>query len=374
MGFRTCVICLCACSLAVVAASNGSPTISGAAVYMLGGADDAADVPDINVDIPGDLLAGDYFDTNGVEHPAFWTPQNTSGTDLLPSSYTSGGVNALNASQQVGTALTSSYAEHAMLWNSSATNYVDLNSSSFTESEAVGIAANQQVGGAVDTASPSSPGTRSSGRDRPAITRISIPAPILAQPQTPPTAKDKSGTATPSSTTAVPHAALWSGSANTFIDLNPAGYSQSTAKAISPDGTQQVGLGVLTGSSEDHALVGTGSAAAFADLNPTGYDYSLALGTDGTYQVGYAVGSNTDDYTHAMLWSGTADSYVDLQNGLPSDLIDSEALSIADNVIYGFADDANGNRYAVEWSLPEPSTLALASLSIPFLRRRSRRS
>src|SRR5262245_52955229 len=45
-------------------------------------------------------------------------------------------------------------------------------------------------------------------------------------------------------------------------------------------------------------------------LQPAGYGYSNAWGADGTSQVGYATNSSSRE--HAILWNGTAESFVDL--------------------------------------------------------------
>jgi PEP-CTERM motif len=75
------------------------------------------------------------------------------------------------------------------------------------------------------------------------------------------------------------HALLWTTSG--AVDLNPTNLSGiSNSVAISTSDTQQVGLG--TG----HALLWTGTAASAVDLNPNGFTASEAFGTNGTQQVG----------------------------------------------------------------------------------------
>ena len=61
---------------------------------------------------------------------------------------------------------------------------------------------------------------------------------------------------------------------------------------------------------------------------------------------------------HAFMWSGTADSAVDLSPLLPFSAVDSHAYSIdAHGNVFGVASDLNGTVHAVEWSpVPEPST------------------
>jgi hypothetical protein len=115
-------------------------------------------------------------------------------------------------------------------------------------------------------------------------------------------------------------AILWT-AAGTPVNLSPtnlSGYSTSALEGIG--GGQEVGSagGTATGynnvTEQVHAMVWSGTAASAVDLHPTnlsGYLISTAFGADGANQVGYA--SAADNIDHAMLWSGTANSTVDLQ-------------------------------------------------------------
>src|ERR1043166_4159508 len=89
--------------------------------------------------------------------------------------------------------------------------------------------------------------------------------------------------------------------------LTPTGASYATAFGVF-DG-QQAGEAVVGG--RDRASLWSGTAASWVDLNPAAATSSRALGTNGGHQVGVAsVGAYGDD--HASLWSGTAASWVDL--------------------------------------------------------------
>jgi hypothetical protein len=101
-------------------------------------------------------------------------------------------------------------------------------------------------------------------------------------------------------------------------------------------------------------MLWTGTSASHVDLHPgIGYDNSYAAAAGGGKQVGW--GHLKGGFTHALLWSGTADSIVDLHSLLPAPvgaLFNSFAISIdANGNIFGIADDFGGNVYAVEWSL-----------------------
>src|SRR5437867_4240371 len=90
-------------------------------------------------------------------------------------------------------------------------------------------------------------------------------------------------------------------------DLNPtSGYASSNALGA---GGAQVGSGDV--GLINHALLWSGTAASVVDLNPTGTIGSIAYGVDGSHQVGVKLtdGVHPD---HALLWSGTAASVVEL--------------------------------------------------------------
>ncbi|MCH8275732.1 MAG: hypothetical protein IH851_13190 [Armatimonadetes bacterium] len=103
------------------------------------------------------------------------------------------------------------------------------------------------------------------------------------------------------------YATMWSGSASGWVDLHVPSFRHTRAFGIG--GNQQVGAG-LNGF-WPHALLWRGNAASAVNLNPSGFSGSEALGTDGVQQVGRATPEGGVDY-HAALWSGTAESFVDL--------------------------------------------------------------
>jgi hypothetical protein len=94
-------------------------------------------------------------------------------------------------------------------------------------------------------------------------------------------------------------------------------------------------------------------------LTPSGFILSLAFGTNGTQQVGGGLGSATSYNEHALLWSGSAASFIDLHQFLPTGFNSSVARGI-DNYgnVVGYA-TSSGNRHAILWVIPEPASVIL---------------
>ena len=106
--------------------------------------------------------------------------------------------------------------------------------------------------------------------------------------------------------------------------LQPPGFTASEAHGIA--GGKEIGWGTIGGS--QHALTWSGTAASFLDLNPTGASQSFLNGIFGTKEIGYATIAGAD---HSMLWTGTAASAVDLHallwTGSAGSAIDLHPLS-----------------------------------------------
>jgi uncharacterized membrane protein len=160
---------------------------------------------------------------------------------------------------------------------------------------------------------------------------------------------------------------LWSGTAASFVDLHPAGFTSSSAVDIS--GLSQVGYGSnATAGDSNHALLWNGTADNMIDLHPAGFTESRAEGVFGPSQVGSGSGPGTGNNSHALLWNGTASSVVDLHlflNDLGPKFTSSFATGISDNgLIVGTAENEDG-AYAVLWTpIPEPSTGVLIGCAV----------
>ncbi|HRX86345.1 MAG TPA: hypothetical protein P5572_15095, partial [Phycisphaerae bacterium] len=140
------------------------------------------------------------------------------------------------------------------------------------------------------------------------------------------------------------HAALWSGSAGSFVDVHPAGYDQSSILGAG-DG-QAVGHVKLA--SAQHAALWAGGSATAVDLHQPQWSSSDAIAAHGGVQVGVVDG-------HAALWLGSADSYVDLGAFVPAGFSSSSAQDVeisttgAITVVgYGY-NTAAGRSEALRW-------------------------
>ncbi len=159
------------------------------------------------------------------------------------------------------------------------------------------------------------------------------------------------------------HASLWTGSAASWVDLHPAGATESEAYATS--GSQQVGFVILSSGNGLHrASLWTGSAASWVNLHPEGAVYSLALGIDGSQQVGGAGFPGTN--FHAGLWTGTAASWVDLH---PPAATTSYTFDIDASHQVGWA-RVNGEYRASLWTGTAESWIDLSPAGTTFSRAR----
>ncbi|MEN6385895.1 MAG: PEP-CTERM sorting domain-containing protein [Phycisphaerales bacterium] len=124
------------------------------------------------------------------------------------------------------------------------------------------------------------------------------------------------------------------------IYLTPSGFNQSQALGIG--GIQQVGNGrTATGGTQHHeAMLWNGSAESYVDLHPGGFTDSFAYGTNGIQQVGFGRTSTGNEY--ALLWSGSAESCIDLN---PSGFDNSWAYGTSDVQQVG-----EGDGHALLWS------------------------
>ena len=140
------------------------------------------------------------------------------------------------------------------------------------------------------------------------------------------------------------HAMLWTGSANSYVDLN-GGFTASYAQAATDTHQLGNGYGNSTGQHVPSLLL-NGTAGSVVDLHPSGFETSRGMSIDGTKQVGYGLNSS-DVVTHALLWSGTAGSAVDLH---PTGFVESFANGVSGPRQVGYGVTVTDQARALMWS------------------------
>jgi hypothetical protein len=129
------------------------------------------------------------------------------------------------------------------------------------------------------------------------------------------------------------------------VDLNPAGFSASNAYDVF-DGVQ-VGGGT-TISEGGHAILWRGSANSFIDLHPSeSYLGTFAQCIKGDFQGGVANSYTDPEHRHAVLWRGSAKTIRDLH---PPRQKPANAYPYESTEVSGI--DCNG--YAVGFGVPHP--------------------
>jgi hypothetical protein len=104
----------------------------------------------------------------------------------------------------------------------------------------------------------------------------------------------------------VPHASLWTGTAVSWVDLNPSlpTINHAVAHGIAPG--QVVGWVVYEGAAYEHASTWAGSASSWQDIHPNAATRSSLYATTGEFQTGAA---EIGGARHASVWAGTAASW-----------------------------------------------------------------
>ncbi len=227
---------------------------------------------------------------------------------------------------------------------------IDLHPSGFTTSQALGISDGQQVGMG---RGPSSGGqTHALLWSGTAGSVVDLhPSGFILSEARSTSGGQQVGIGVPASGGS--HALLWRGTAGSVVDLHPSGFATSTGTSTSGNqqlGWKQVGYGFPPGppGTGGHALLWSGSAGSVVDLNPSGFIDSIAYGVSGGQQVG-AGRPTSGDPEHARLWSGSAGSVMDLH---PSGFDASNAFGISGGQQVGYAAGPTtaGGGHALLWS------------------------
>lgn len=276
------------------------------------------------------LQQGGWVDVAGVRRAGIWSGTSASFVDLHPGGSLQSQVNAVRDGWQVGSTQVNvpgfGPISTASLWNGTSGSWVDLGG----VGEAFGVHNGFQVGYISGTS-------------------------VFSNNQ----------------------ATLWNGTAASRVNLSPGG-GESIAYGVF--GTQQVGFAFgdrfnpFTGS---RAALWNGTAASHVDLNPAGATHSMAFGTSGTWQVGFA---DVGGLRRASVWNGTAASWFDLSQLLDPSL---RGFTVATGIwtdstttyISGFTGNPNtGTEIGVMWTftVPTPASSALVGLGGLLAARRRR--
>jgi hypothetical protein len=174
----------------------------------------------------------------------------------------------------------------------------------------------------------------------------------------------------------VNHALLWNQS-GTPTELMPTALTGFTNSFVnSTNGSSQVGYGTGPVSGGDgiigHALLWTGSGASAIDLNPTnltGITKSVAYAVSGNVQVGYGGGSAAGGVngSHAMLWHGDPGTAVDLH---PTSLSGYDnSVAYATDGVYevgqAIGSVTNAHQHAMMWKGSADTAVDLSPTNLP---------
>ncbi|MEM6331810.1 MAG: hypothetical protein AAF823_00525 [Planctomycetota bacterium] len=126
-------------------------------------------------------------------------------------------------------------------------------------------------------------------------------------------------------------AALWYGSASSYVDITPEGYFDAEVRDMS--GGVQVGWAVSENDGSERAMMWRGSADTAYELHPPFYGYSFAEATDGKQVVGSGRSFAVDERgSTALLWDAGNAFATRLH---PEGFRDSFALAVAGGVQVG---------------------------------------
>jgi hypothetical protein len=166
------------------------------------------------------------------------------------------------------------------------------------------------------------------------------------------------------------HALLWNGPGSTVIDLNP-GSAWKVSMAWDVDDGRQVGSisGTPTGDLP-HAALWTSTAASCVDLNPSGYSLSNASSVRDGVEVGSGAPSAAPLKRRALAWQGTSASAIDLHALLPAEYqgwnSSAEDIDARGNIV-GYV-ELGGERQPALWLstglMPIPQSGSLGMVAI----------
>ena len=288
-----------------------------------------------------------------TRHALLWSGSASTMTDLHPANLapqTESGINAMSPGQQGGFV-----GNFAGIWYGTAASYVNIHPAGYTQSVVIGMGDGQivGVGNVFDPTQPDSTIQHAllwSGASASAATDLHPGGGWRSSFAYGAAGGKQVGAILNSSSE---HAVIWSGTARSLVDLHSSKFISTVAYGIY--GGKQVGYGYLQSSGAhgtslffNHALLWSGSASTMVDLHPAAYSHSFARGLNASRQVGYGYIGST---YHALAWSGTAASVIDLHQFVPNGYPESDAfgVDIAGNIVGVAGDSVSDVWHAILW-------------------------
>lgn len=143
------------------------------------------------------------------------------------------------------------------------------------------------------------------------------------------------------------NALLWTKAAPGGINLNP-GPTYDYSFVDGNDGTRQIGYGSHVASGTRHALLWSGTAGSVVDLHSAAYFETFGTATNATHQVGYAIQASGTN--QALMWAGSAGSVVDLHPATGFTSTRAWGVGGAQQVGNGFGSATGNNYHALLWT------------------------
>jgi hypothetical protein len=298
-----------------------------------------------------------------------WNGQPGSTLLPIPEGYTLSESRGIDGQRIVGHAslpIPGTYLGRAMLWPGAAQMPINLHPDAARHSVGHGVAGDQQVGHTYFE----------DGNARAALWRGSAESFVRLDPRTFGSsyafATDGVRQGGTINTGSEGLAVIWDGAAWPYVTLNPPGSTKAEVRGMA-EGVQ-VGFARLPGQSNPYAALWRGTAESYINMNPTGSTWSEILATKGQYHVGRAWFASLSD---AVLWLGDEpNNYVNLHHLLPPSYSISTATGVfVDGETIYVSGYAWGQGYqAVLWigTIPAPSAAVVLAAGLGLLARRRR--
>jgi hypothetical protein len=305
--------------------------------------------------------AGSFW-TNGYRHAALWSGSPDSVVDLHPAGVSHSRCLDLNGTLQGGYVIFPGQEQRggtAALWSGDAQSFLNLQPPQATLGSSVDSLGGPQPVGHATLGDGVSHGVIWLSTNSPGMLTDLTPSGAYYSIARAADADSQSGYAQFGAS----HAALWRGSAASFVDLHPA--TASASAVVGASGGWQVGTGTFA--NHTHAALWTGTSNSFSDLHPSGATDSGANSISGTQVAGWATFDGTN--THAYLWSTTGPAGLDLHPALGTNFMSSVVNRVwtdgqTTRAVGTALQISSGLEHAILWTLRSPPTLVITGRSL----------